>query len=99
MVDINHSVVVALNCQNSNRNWGFLFWLLVQLQSGGCDQDCEREHEMEGVRCVGEDVKRVSEAAEDDEGAESEEDPSRGEDGGAGDEVEELERDGSGRGR
>ncbi|KAJ8644283.1 hypothetical protein MRB53_006031 [Persea americana] len=49
---------------------------------------------MEGVRCVGEDVKDVSEAAENDEGAELEEDPSKGEDGGAGDKVEELKRDG-----
>ena len=49
---------------------------------------------MEGVRCVHEDVEEVSEAAEDDEGAELEEDPSKGEDRGAGDKVEELERDG-----
>ncbi|KAJ8641726.1 hypothetical protein MRB53_018420 [Persea americana] len=49
---------------------------------------------MEGVRCLGEDVEEVSEAAEDDEGTELEEDPSKGEDGGAGDEVEKLERDG-----
>ncbi|KAJ8637444.1 hypothetical protein MRB53_011711 [Persea americana] len=49
---------------------------------------------MEGVRCVGEDVEEVSELAGDDEGAELEEDSSKGEDGGVGDEVEELERDG-----
>ncbi|KAJ8619915.1 hypothetical protein MRB53_028444 [Persea americana] len=49
---------------------------------------------MEGVRCACEDVDEVSEAAEDDESAELEEDPSKGEDGGVGDEVEELERDG-----
>ncbi|KAJ8636368.1 hypothetical protein MRB53_010635 [Persea americana] len=44
-------------------------------------EDCKREHEMEGVRCVGEDVKEVSKAAEDDEGAELEEDPSIWKDG------------------
>ncbi|XXG48196.1 hypothetical protein AAC387_Pa02g2709 [Persea americana] len=93
MVDIDHSVTVPFNLQNPNINWIFLSWLLVLFQSDGCSQDCEREHEMEGVRCVGEDIKEVSEAAEDDKGAELEEDSSKGEDGGAGDEVEELERD------
>ena len=53
-----------------------------------------REHPMEGVRRVGKDFEEVSEAAEDDEGAELEEDPSKREYGGPRDEVEELERDG-----
>ncbi|XXG82337.1 hypothetical protein AAC387_Pa10g0310 [Persea americana] len=53
-----------------------------------------REHEMEGARCVGKVVEEVSVAAEDDEGAKLEGDPLKGEDGGAGEEVEELERDG-----
>ncbi|KAJ8637641.1 hypothetical protein MRB53_011908 [Persea americana] len=42
----------------------------------------------------GEDVEEVSETTEDDEGTELEEDPSKGEDGGVGAEVEELETDG-----
>lgn len=45
------------------------------------------------MRCIGEDVGEVSEAAEDDEGAELKENPSKGEARGAGDEVEEHERD------
>ncbi|XXG54394.1 hypothetical protein AAC387_Pa03g2289 [Persea americana] len=48
---------------------------------------------MEGVRCIGKDVEEVGEAAKDDKGAKLEKDPSKGEDGGARDEVEELERD------
>ena len=43
MDNIDHSVVVALDLQNSNRNWVFFSWLLVLLQSGGCGQECERE--------------------------------------------------------
>ncbi|KAJ8617909.1 hypothetical protein MRB53_014095 [Persea americana] len=49
---------------------------------------------MEGVRCMSKDVEEVSEATEDNEGTELEEDPSKGEDRRARDEVEELERDG-----
>ena len=49
---------------------------------------------MEGVMCIGEDVKEVSEATDVDEGVELEEDPSQGEDRRAWDEVEELEMDG-----
>ncbi|KAJ8621729.1 hypothetical protein MRB53_030258 [Persea americana] len=49
---------------------------------------------MEGVRCVGKVVEEVSVAAEDDKGAKLEGDPLKGEDGGVGEEVEELERDG-----
>ena len=56
-------------------------------------QDCEKEHEMEGVRCVGEDVEEMSEAVEDDESPELKEDPSKWKNGGAGDEVEKVERD------
>ncbi|KAJ8635527.1 hypothetical protein MRB53_009794 [Persea americana] len=49
---------------------------------------------MEGARCLGKDIEEVSEAVKDNEDVELEEDPSKWEDGGAGDEVEELERDG-----
>ena len=45
------------------------------------------------MRCAGEDIEEVSKATDDDEGAELWEDPLKGEDGGARDEVEELERD------
>ncbi|KAJ8630825.1 hypothetical protein MRB53_024148 [Persea americana] len=48
---------------------------------------------MEEVKCIAENIEEVSEAAKDDEGAKLEEDPSKGEDGGAEDKVEELERD------
>ena len=44
--------------------------------------------------CVSEDVEEVNEAVKDDEGAKLEEDPSKGEDRVAGDEVEGLKRDG-----
>ena len=37
MVDIDHSMVVALDMQNPNKNWVFLSWLLMLLQRGGCD--------------------------------------------------------------
>ncbi|KAJ8618148.1 hypothetical protein MRB53_014334 [Persea americana] len=57
-------------------------------------QDCEIEHEREGVSYVEEDIEEVSGAAEDGKGTELEEDPSKWEDGGVRDEVKELERDG-----
>ena len=56
--------------------------------------DGEGEHEVEGVRLVGEDGDEVREAAEHDEGAELQHDPFEGEEVGAGGEVEQLERDG-----
>ena len=59
MVDISHFVVVALDLQNPKRNWIFLSWLLVLLYMLWMGQDCNGEHEREGVRCVGKDVEEV----------------------------------------